>query len=303
MEIKVVDYPERKIYISQAGYCKKVVERFGAGQNVPTPITQEGYDSLTSYVDRIDPEVPELLSEKRKLVGSFNHLSQVSRPDICFALGVCSRAVATEANIKVLKRIARYLRQGRGLCYVPGPTAGESDGMAVAAMLTYSDSDFAGDKSTRKSVTGVAIFLGKNLVWWRSARQNSVSLSTRDAEIFASSEAARKSLELIHLIKALASPVLKLKEGVQLFRIDNVAAENVAKSVCLAPRLKHIDVRHFMLQDLVKKRVLDCGRIDRDNNPADGFTKVLDQLKFKFFVRELLRMYDFDIPLTKIAKV
>ena len=58
-------------------------------------------------------------------------------------------------------------------------------------LLTYSDSDFAGDLVTRKSTTGVFCFLNGGPVAWSSRRQDCVSLSSTEAEYVAASAATK----------------------------------------------------------------------------------------------------------------
>ena len=49
-------------------------------------------------------------------------------------------------------------------------------------LIGYSDADYAGCKIDRKSTSGTCQFLGDKLVSWSSKKQNSVALSTAEAE-------------------------------------------------------------------------------------------------------------------------
>jgi hypothetical protein len=49
-------------------------------------------------------------------------------------------------------------------------------------LIGYSDADWAGCKINRKSTSGTCQFLGRSLVSWASKKQNSVALSTAEAE-------------------------------------------------------------------------------------------------------------------------
>ena len=49
-------------------------------------------------------------------------------------------------------------------------------------LISYSDSDFAGSKTDRKSTSGTGQFIGSALVSWHSKKQNSAALSTVKAE-------------------------------------------------------------------------------------------------------------------------
>lgn len=52
-------------------------------------------------------------------------------------------------------------------------------------LVGYCDSDWAGSADDRKSTSRGCFFLGNNLVAWLSKKQNSVSLSTAEAEYIA----------------------------------------------------------------------------------------------------------------------
>ena len=80
-----------------------------------------------------------------------------------------------ESHLKATKRIFRYLKhtQNVGLCYPKG---------AKFELVGYSDSDYAGCKVERKSTSGTCQLLGRSLVSWSSKKQNSVALSTVEAE-------------------------------------------------------------------------------------------------------------------------
>ena len=52
-------------------------------------------------------------------------------------------------------------------------------------LLGYSDSDYVDCKVNQKSTTGTCQFIGRSLVPWSSKKQNSVALSTTEAEYVA----------------------------------------------------------------------------------------------------------------------
>ena len=71
-----------------------------------------------------------------------------TRPHITFAVSVVSRYASkpTNAHIKMVKRIFRYLRGIQSLCL-----AYRGD---IAALKGYSNADWAGDPETRRSTSG-----------------------------------------------------------------------------------------------------------------------------------------------------
>ena len=49
-------------------------------------------------------------------------------------------------------------------------------------LIAYSDLDWAGDPDNRRSITGICLFLGTNLISWTTKKQSTVSCSNAEAE-------------------------------------------------------------------------------------------------------------------------
>ena len=113
------------------------------------------------------------------MIGSLLYLT-ASRPDIMFSVCMCAcfQANPKESHLSAIKRILRYLKHtpSIGLWYPKGTSF---------TLLGYSDSEFAGCRVDRKSTSGGRHLLGHSLVSWSSKKQNSVALSTAEAEYIA----------------------------------------------------------------------------------------------------------------------
>ena len=98
-------------------------------------------------------------------------------PDVLFSVCMCARFQASprDSHLKATKRILRYLKhtQNIGLSYPKG---------ARFELIGYLDSDYAGCKVERKSTSDTCQLLGRSLVSWSSKKQNSIALSTAEAE-------------------------------------------------------------------------------------------------------------------------
>ena len=57
----------------------------------------------------------------------------------------------------------------------------------------YIDSDFQGDRDSKKSTSGSVFTLGGAAIIWRSVKQSSIADSTMEAEYIATSEAAKEA--------------------------------------------------------------------------------------------------------------
>ncbi|CAM8950574.1 unnamed protein product [Rhodiola kirilowii] len=98
------------------------------------------------------------------MIGSLLYLT-ASRPDILFSFCLCARFQADprETHVKAVKRILRYLKGTDDLCLFY-PRGGD---LLLAA---YTDADYVGCKTDRKSTSGMAQYLGPCLISWASKK-------------------------------------------------------------------------------------------------------------------------------------
>uniref|UniRef100_A0A3Q7HEN8 Reverse transcriptase Ty1/copia-type domain-containing protein n=1 Tax=Solanum lycopersicum TaxID=4081 RepID=A0A3Q7HEN8_SOLLC len=76
----------------------------------------------------------------------------------------------------------------------------EKEGDTQCLVTGYSDSDYAGDVDTRRSMTGYVFTLGGSIVSWKATLQPTVTLSTTEAEYMALTEAAKEGIWLKGLV-------------------------------------------------------------------------------------------------------
>ena len=161
-----------RIFISQSKYAKNLVKKFGLenAKCVKTPMGTNDKLSKDENSVSIDPTL------FRSMIGSLLYLT-ASRPDICFSVGMCARYQANpkESHLAAVKRIIRYVNGtvDYGIWFSKDTNSG---------LAGYNDADWAGNVDDRKSTTGGCFYLGNNLVFWYSKKQNSISLSTAEAE-------------------------------------------------------------------------------------------------------------------------
>jgi len=108
-------------------------------------------------------------------------------------------------------------------------------------LISYCDADYANDKKTRKSTTGLTMILVGAPISWASRRQSVVAQSTAEAEYIAAADATKEILWLRELLKNVEQ-----KDSTML-RIDNQTAINLIRNPELHRPTKHIDVRFHLI--------------------------------------------------------
>ena len=133
----------------------------------------------------------------QRLVGRLLYLCH-TRPDIAFAVSVVSRYMhePRSDHLEAVNRILRYLKgtPGRGLLF-------ESNKHLV--IDGYCDADWASCLDDRRSTSGFCVFVGGNLVSWRSKKQAVVSRSTAEAEYRAMAQGLSDMLWTRNLLEEL----------------------------------------------------------------------------------------------------
>ncbi|KAG9442724.1 hypothetical protein H6P81_018578 [Aristolochia fimbriata] len=105
-------------------------------------------------------------------------------------------------------------------------------------LSAYSDADWAGDVTDRRSTTGYCIFLGDSLISWHSKKQSTVSRLRTEAEYRA---LADTTSELVWLCWLLSDMGVQLDTPSPL-HCDNRSVIQIAHNDVFNERTKHIEV-------------------------------------------------------------
>jgi hypothetical protein len=158
------------------------------------------------------------------------------------------------------------------------------DNQLLWNIVLYSDSDWAGDKDNRRSVSGFIMFLCGVPLVWRSKQQKSVALSSSEAEFVAASEAVK---EIIFVLQVLESMNIQVKTPV-VVRVDNMGAIFMTENSSSGTRTRHIDTRWHFVRELVEGKVVEIVFVKSAENKADGFTKNLSGELFEAHVGDFV---------------
>ncbi|CAM8933228.1 unnamed protein product [Rhodiola kirilowii] len=252
--------------IHQQKYLKEVLLKYELNGSKTMSTPSSPADSLSKEMN----SPPTDQTKYRGMIGSLLYLT-TSRPDIMFSVCQCARYQADprEAHVKAVKRIMRYLNGTKDLVlWYPRDKSLVLEG--------FSDADYAGDRADRKSTSGMAQFLGSCLVSWGSRKQNSVALSTTEAEYVA---AAACCAQLLWLQNQLSDFGL-IFDNIPIY-CDNTSAISVAKNPTHHSKMKHIEIRHHFIRDCVEKDLVSIEFCRTEDQVADIFTKALHREPFE----------------------
>jgi len=135
----------------------------------------------------------------------------------------------------------------------------------------FVDADYGGCKDTRRSTSGYVFIMAGGPVTWSSKRQATVALSTVEAEYVAMSRCAQQMVWMHSWLSE--AKVNYLKPG--LIRGDNRGAIALTKNTKEHSKVKHIDIRHHYIRELLQSNIITVEEVSSANNLADLFTKSL----------------------------
>ncbi|GJT72357.1 putative ribonuclease H-like domain-containing protein [Tanacetum coccineum] len=197
-----------------------------------------------------------------------------SRPDIMYAVCVCSRFQVTPktSHLNAVKRIFKYLKgkPNLGLWY---PRESPFD------LEAFSDSDYGGSNLDRKSTTGGCQFLGQRLISWQCKKQTIVATSTTEAEYVAAANCCGQVLWVQNQLLDYGFNFMNTK-----IHIDNESTICIVKNPVYHSKTKHIEIRHHFIRDCYEKKLISVEKIHTDLNVADLLTKPFDGPRFNYLV-------------------
>jgi hypothetical protein len=135
----------------------------------------------------------------------------------------------------------------------------------------FVDADYGGCRDTRRSTSGYVVLMAGGAVSWSSKRQTTVALSTVEAEYVAMSRCAQQVVWMQSWLDEVE--IEYSTPGV--IKADNRGAFALSKNTKDHGKVKHIDIRHHYICELLKSGGIAIEQVSSAENLADLFTKPL----------------------------
>lgn len=260
------------LFLDQKDYLESVLIKFGMldCNSVDTPMDVNINLGENCIVDN------SLEQRCRSCIGSLMYAAVGTRPDLCAAVSYLSR-FQSNPSAKLwlcLKRILRYIKGTLDykLEYVRNREA--------SPLVGYADADYARD-SDRKSTTGFLFKVFSNTVVWKSKKQNTVALSTTEAEFVSLCEAATEASWIKKLLLDL-----NVNFKTTIIYEDNQSTIKAVNNPD-QKRLKHMEVKYNFVKHKVEDKEIKVEYISTGEQIADMFTKPLNKKTFKYLFKKV----------------
>ncbi|XP_068319743.1 secreted RxLR effector protein 161-like [Pyrus communis] len=178
---------DQGVFIHQSKYAKSLLVKFGLEDcklvSIPLPTGEK--------LKKVDGSELADGGLYRKIVGSLLYLTG-TRLDLMYATSLLSRFMnsSTNKHLRVARRVLRYV-QGTlnyGIEYV-------NENYAI--LIGFCDTDWAGSEDDSRSTSRYAFNFGSGVFSWASVKQNTVALSTAEAEYVSAFEVKNT----VHLVE------------------------------------------------------------------------------------------------------
>ena len=281
-----VDILQTKYYIkvSNATYINKLLEEHDwllnddDISNIPLPIKNE-----TTFNHRLESAIPpsDKTSQRklqadmgfnyRQAIGELIFLMVTCRPDISFPLIKLSQYSTNpaEEHYLAVRQLFKYVKvtKHEGIYFWRRNTRDDLPEGEIpnTTLSSYSidtsvhcddpdkihgtvDSDWGGDTTHRRSVTGIIIKFCGGTIYYKTKFQDTIAHSSTEAEFTAACDAGKAILYVRSILDEIGIPQ---NEATTLF-IDNNGALLMGNAQQPTKRTRHMDIKHFSLLDWIE---------------------------------------------------
>ena len=281
-------------------------------KNATTPLPS-GYKPELDVTDECDPQ---MASRYQQLIGVLRWAVELGRIDINYEVAIMSQHLALPrvGHLEALYHMFSYLSKHENSRIVFDPAEPVLRDPSVFLekdwsdmydleeirepmpprmpkprghgmyMNVFVDANHAGNVVTRRSHSGILIFLQNAPIMWYSKRQNTVEGSTFGSELVAMRIARDMIVALRYKLRSFGIPVL----GPARVHCDN---QGVVKNTSLPESQlskKHNAVNYHLVRESAAAGVLVVGKEDGKTNLADILTKMLTGERRRFLLQYIL---------------
>jgi hypothetical protein len=256
------DRDRKIIHISQSGYNRTILERFGMQGSKPanTPLSSSTRLTKATTADALTDQ-----KEYQSMIGSIMYAMLATRPDLAQCIQQISQFSQTPTRIheKAAKQAFRYINGtvDEGITY---------NGNLGMKLEFWSDANWGGEEG-RESVSGFVGTLAGGAVTYSSKKQATVALSSTESEYMALLHALKEQIWLLRFLREIGYNI----DDQNVIYCDNQSAIALAHNPEHHARTKHVDIQYHFVRNCVEDGTTRLEYCPTEDMVADGLTKAL----------------------------
>ncbi|MBW0517612.1 hypothetical protein O181_057327 [Austropuccinia psidii MF-1] len=203
----------------------------------------------------------------RSAVGSINYLSTATRPDLSHAVSSLFQHLERPGirHWRAFLHVLKYLcgTQEMGLFYTRQGSPG---------LIAFCDADWGNCHITRQSTSGFLAQLHGSLVFWKTRKQPSVSISTAEAEYKSLCDLTSEILWFRQWCHE--ANIFHFDKAITVWE-DNQSCIKTANGNCNAntKRMKHVDIQLHFVKEAIQAQLIELRYAPTANMLANFLTK------------------------------
>ena len=263
--------PQGYEWESNSKHVEDIIKLCGLKQEskeAPTPITKATGKGRRDIDDDLEPHDVQTL---RQAAGTGHYLS-IDRPSLQFAMSVVMSGMSEPKVIHQLP--ARYVLQHPGETWLFRYQADPK------ILYVCSDTDWAADDLTRKSVSCTVERYGSHMIDCSVAKQSLVALSSGEAEFYGIVRFVATSKQTSQILEQI---------GMQL-DVTIASDSSAARGICTrtgSGKVRHFSIKELWIQEACRKKEFQLGSVDTLLNWADIGTKAHTSDRLTSLLRQM----------------
>ncbi|MBW0467472.1 hypothetical protein O181_007187 [Austropuccinia psidii MF-1] len=234
----------------------------------------------TATSDKI-PALKKLNTNYRSAIGSINYLSTATQPHLSFAVSTLPQYLESpglthwQAFLHVLKDFNGS--QNKGLYYPRGKSNG---------VTAFSDADWGNCQVTHHPTTGYLACFHRCLIFWKTRKQPSISISTGEAEYKSLCNLTSEIMWFKQWCEE--TRLLMLRDPILIYE-DNQACIKTANGDCNLNNksLQHVDIQLHFIKEAIQRQIVCLCYIPSAHMLADFLKKSVNKETLEKSLQEL----------------